>query len=96
MSTPSNKRTKADSILFHLRNALNIHQVMQEDLDLLISNASKQLAGEIGTSISTAHKLLELVLDKEVELNKRRARPISSVEIEALINKHLHNEREDY
>ena len=87
-----NKKTKADLVLFHLRSALNMHQVMQEDLDILISNASKALAGEIGTSISSAHQLLELVLDKEIELNKKRARPISSSEIEELISRHLHEE----
>lgn len=88
----SSKKSVADSVLHHLRSALNVHQVMQEDLDLSLSNASKHLAGEIGTSISVAHQLLELVLDKEVELNRKRARPISSSEIEDLIQKHLHTE----
>lgn len=87
----NSKKSRADLLLQHLRSALNQYQVMQEDLDTLMSTASQHLAKEIGTSTTVAHQLLELVLDKEVEINQRRMRPISSSEIEELIEKHINN-----
>lgn len=87
----NSKKSRADLLLQHLRSALNQHQVMQEDLDSLIAAASQNLAKDIGTSTAIAHQLLELVLDKEVEVNLTRVRPMSAIEIDELIEKYLSN-----